>query len=1041
MKLSKNKKIIYSVLIVVVVLLLSYKIPTLARFKNRGISSSNVWSGMVASKYRSGTGTIDDPYIISNGDELAFFSSQLENNNYEDEYFKISNDILLNEGVFKYENDYLKYEINGNSYYLNGTDYYETTDFTLDRVGSINEFPSLENFKGTLDGDSHVIYGYYNSDALFTNLGGNVSSLYIENAAVNNGGIFADTITDSTILNIVVDGLIISNTYIPDLDEPLVETQIDDYEEMEKPVIGGIANYINNSSMINCINKSNIIGGYLVGGLVGYSEDSTILNSYSTGNIDAYNSNMIGVFKGIGTIDKIYSTGIINNALIGYVISSTLDISNSFIVTDNYLVSYTSDSTITSLNNYYTGQGKGINLTSTQATLANLQDKNFLSNYGEFVDLEYLEEYPLNIWMFEEDSYPMLYIDDVVNSYSELYVNTTSYNSYSPIIVNKNYNSNITFIVSDIDQIHTTTKYYYLSNTRQVLSKSDLDNVVWIPYDNSVTISEEGFYIIYIKLVDNNSHVSYINSDLLILDKSGSSVDITMNSQHYTTLTSGEVYLDAPFSLSVSATDALSGIKSIEYYLSNSEINDLDTITWETYTTSIPVSSVGQYKLYVKVTDECDFITYASTPLVIYEGYVVSNLKPINYNTGNTITKKSSIMFDIDYSNNRQLNITHNLVTSTPLPQGAKIIMMDKTNNKSYQYVVNTNTSTYPLTLFSEIGKNTVNYYTESQVTNESFTFVIDFSGCEILNDFTNLYAYLEGVNSGVVRPTIVKQSFNILSGNVELTHTVSTSSNSTITYNSDSITNIEINNTVTLNGAYDTSYADKKMGLAIKVVDSNGTVVDRSYLKNIIFKIGDTKYAPDSDNIIRINLNTSESSVVNLAITTYDGNITLNNGTYYIKIYGYASLDGMYYSNNDLTNPITIPLYVLPRVENNNYNYSFNVLFESQNRIIDKGQVENFSFRISNQGIANPNIKVSMYRKNQLTAYNQDYTLIDMQDYTSDTLSEFIEGVYYANISNSIFNYTLDTTNLTKTGYKFVFDLYDGNVKVESISKYIIIR
>ena len=126
----------------------------------------------------------------------------------------------------------------------------------------------------------------------------------------------------------------------------------------------------------------------------------------------------------------------------------------------------------------------------------------------------------------------------------------------------------------------------------------------------------------------------------------------------------------------------------------------------------IPSTTNSEYtsSMYVKVTDECDFITYASTPLVIYEGYVVSNLKPINYNTGNTITKKSIIMFDIDYSNNRQLNITHNLVTSTPLPQGTKIIMMDKINNKSYQYVVNTNTSTYPLTLFSEIGKNTVNY-------------------------------------------------------------------------------------------------------------------------------------------------------------------------------------------------------------------------------------------------------------------------------------------------------------------------------------------
>ena len=94
---------------------------------------------------------------------------------------------------------------------------------------------------------------------------------------------------------------------------------------------------------------------------------------------------------------------------------------------------------------------------------------------------------------------------------------------------------------------------------------------------------------------------------------------------------------------------------------------------------------------------------------------------------------------------------------------------------------------------------------------------------------------------------------------------------------------------------------------------------------------------------------------------------------------------------------------------------------------------------------LANPNIKVSMYRKNQLTAYNQDYTLIDMQNYTQSTLDEYIESVYYVSRSaisgNNTFNYSLNTTNLDKTCYKFVFDLYDGNVKVESISKYIIIR
>ena len=81
----------------VFVLLLSIGIPTLGKLRKRGASSSNVWTGAVAVSYRSGTGSLDDPYIISNGDELAFFSSQLENNNYEGRYFKISNNILLNE--------------------------------------------------------------------------------------------------------------------------------------------------------------------------------------------------------------------------------------------------------------------------------------------------------------------------------------------------------------------------------------------------------------------------------------------------------------------------------------------------------------------------------------------------------------------------------------------------------------------------------------------------------------------------------------------------------------------------------------------------------------------------------------------------------------------------------------------------------------------------------------------------------------------------------------------------------------------------------
>ena len=130
---------------------------------------------------------------------------------------------------------------------------------------------------------------------------------------------------------------------------------------------------------------------------------------------------------------------------------------------------------------------------------------------------------------------------------------------------------------------------------------------------------------------------------------------------------------------------------------------------------------------------------------------------------------------------------------------------------------------------------------------------------------------------------------------------------------------------------------------------------------------------------------------------------------------------------------------------ENTNRNYDFDVQLDNQARIIDKGTTANLQFVIPQSGITNPNIKVSLYQKDQLTAYNQDYTLIDMQDYTSTQWDEYIEAVYYVS-RNAIsgyntLNYTMDTTDMDKTSYKFVFDLYDGNIKVESIVKYVIIR
>jgi hypothetical protein len=1044
-RLNKNEKIVLIILSVLFILLLLFKSPALARFKNRSLSSSNVWSGEIATKYKSGDGTIDNPYIISNGEELAYFSSMLENNNYEGKYFKLINNIRINEGVFKYEDDKVEYIINDTVYYVKDDSYYNNDDFHGDPIGSINIFPSLNNFKGHFDGDSHVIYGLYmnsNNSGLFTNLSGEVDSLYISNAFIhgNNSGILSNSITSGSVSNIMVDGYVLSDTYEGTDDILSISGNY--------TVSGGISSYISDSILVNCINKSEIYGSFVSGGIVGYMEDSSIINAYSTSNLYSYSSNTIGIIKGTSVVDRVYNTGVINGGLFGYVLDSDFTVSNSFITTDNDLIVGVSNSNITSSNNYFTFTGRGDNLSSSLATDSDLKDKEFLSSYDEFFDFEDLDVNPFNTWVFEDDMYPVLYIDDIINPFVELNLGSYMWNSYSHILDNKQFGDNITFMISDVDDVHNYDKYYYISNSRTSLSKSDLENVTWVPYNDIVQITEEGFYVVYVKVVNGND-VSYINSDLLILDKTGSDIDITLDNNHYSSINDSTIYLDHSFNISVSASDALSGIKSVEYYISNDFISDYN-VNWNSYSDTISFNNVGEYVLYVKVTDGCDFVTYASTPLIIYDGYV-SSVHPLGFDSGDSITSNSSIVYNFSYSNNKELNFTHNLISSILLPRYTNITLIDKVNNKVYGYIVNSNDrfgfdtngyATYPFSLFKEKGKSSNVNYVDGTVTNEQFDIIVDFSKASISTDYNNVYLYLEGNSSGVVRPTISKSSFSIDSSrNARVSHSLSSDYSSTIYYNSDSIHNVTIDSIVNYGNSYDTSYFDKKIGLSIKLVDSSGRIVNREHLKNFAFMIGDDNYTPSNDNIIRINLNTNSSVNTDLSIITHQGTSKLKDGTYYLKINAYSSLDGFYY-DSVIDNGVMIPVVV-----SKNYNsssYGFDVSIDSDSRIIDKNGIVNLSFVLKQSGLESPNIKVSMFAKDEVTAYNQDYTLIDLGDYSDISLEEFIDSVYYVSrnpLSESIFSFDLDTSLLDKTSYRFVFDLYDGNLKVGSISKNIIIR
>ena len=51
-------------------------------------TTSSIWDGSVASSFSGGNGTSDNPYIINNGSELAYFFKLINGSN-SSEYFKL----------------------------------------------------------------------------------------------------------------------------------------------------------------------------------------------------------------------------------------------------------------------------------------------------------------------------------------------------------------------------------------------------------------------------------------------------------------------------------------------------------------------------------------------------------------------------------------------------------------------------------------------------------------------------------------------------------------------------------------------------------------------------------------------------------------------------------------------------------------------------------------------------------------------------------------------------------------------------------------
>ena len=551
----------------------------------------------------------------------------------------------------------------------------------------------------------------------------------------------------------------------------------------------------------------------------------------------------------------------------------------------------------------------------------------------------------------------------------------------------------------------------------------------------------------------------------MILDLSGSTASISLKDYTWNNEKSdlNYVYINKSSDIVIEAIDELSGIKSVEYYVS-SEVMDLEEIEWINYEENITINEHGKYIIYLKIVDNCDYITYVNTDYIIYDGYTETMFAGRNGESVSTlnISDNSIVKFNFIYESDVLLSGSHKIISNTVLPVGTIITLYDYNKEKFYEYQITTNDdfgysnycddyncyATYDFNLFKEKGNtNGILYVEENDNLNEKFDIILDFKNISVSQNLNNLQIKLEKSTDNTIISTLedTLSRYNIYV-NSDSTPYLNATYDGEIIYNSDSEFKIDI--TSGMNYKYagsqvilDTLNQDKKQGLILKLVDSENNVLDENYLKNIIFSVDGVDYYPGEDNIIRILLsNNLEKINKTLIVKTHTNTSVLKEGTYYLRIQNLVSYDGLYSDN--YYNTLNIPVVV----KNGDHvltDYEFGFTSIEDNSIIYKqnGDIE-INFEVEKNGeFVNPNIRVYLQKKDKLTAYNQDYSIINLADFVITPLESYSENIYYVPIDSEIFSLSFVANNFENTGYKLIFELYDGDKKIGSITKNFIVR
>ena len=319
--------------------------------------NTEVWNGNVGNSYAGGTGGKEDPYLIENGEQLAYLAEQVnDGETYEGKYFKIVNSINLGGmewtpigGDVEAQETFIdinwettkqfKGALDGQDNIIANINIKKETSGEIGLIGALGDTGVVKNIKissGNIVGCRWVgaIAGISKGTIEnCTNLA-NIKAIPLENDKTYNSGIFSGGIVGEvdagTITNCINEGEVIAKIQSSGgIVGGMANGKIENCKNLGNVVVnkslvnssgvnaGGIIGYLVNGTIESCINQSKIIAEQnRSGGIVGGMENGTV--QYCTNKGDVTSDQQVG-----GIIGRMNEGTLKTSSNVGYILSKS----------------------------------------------------------------------------------------------------------------------------------------------------------------------------------------------------------------------------------------------------------------------------------------------------------------------------------------------------------------------------------------------------------------------------------------------------------------------------------------------------------------------------------------------------------------------------------------------------------------------------------------------------------------------------------------------------------------------------------------------